>query len=214
MAAPHLSTKRIQIDKANATMMAIIATAAFVVVFSLMATRALFSLSRYQQKVISEKQVAVKTLKANVTASQSLETAFKTFDGSPSLLGTQDSNAKLVLDALPSKYDFPALATSLEKILIDGGYQIDSITGTDDEEKQTAAASSAPAVVEMPFSLGVTANYPSVQKLIGDMSRSIRPFNIRTLSLTGNDGALKVVVEAKTYFQPAIDLTPQTKVVK
>jgi Tfp pilus assembly protein PilO len=212
MAKPA-SPKRTQIDKANARMVGIIAAASFITVFSLVAMKSLWSQASYQQRVIDKKEAAVDTLKKNVEATQTLVDAFKQFNDEPSVLGNGDKNAKIVLDALPSKYDFPALASSLEKILTAGGYRIESITGTDDEVNQeTATDSSQP--VDMPFSFLVTSNYQAAQKLVLDMERSIRPFNFQKMELTGNDAEIKMTLEAKTFFLPEKSLEIKTEVVK
>ena len=56
---PKLSGgKRLLIDKANATMLLTIGITSFIVVFSLIASRALLSQSGYQARVLSEKQKA------------------------------------------------------------------------------------------------------------------------------------------------------------
>ena len=145
MATENRSVKHVQIDKANSRMVAIVAMAAFVVVFSLVASRALLGQRSYQARVIAGKQKAVKQLKDNITSVDSLVKSYSVFvssstnvlGGNSTGTGAQDGdNAKLVLDALPSQYDFPALATSLEKILTSKNYKINSITGTDDEIKQ------------------------------------------------------------------------------
>ena len=125
MANTRQSAKHLQINKANSNMVIIIAVAAFVVVFSLVASRALLEKSSYQRRVIAAKQKASNQLKANVEASKSLQASYKTFvsnpnniiGGNPSGSGDNDGdNAKITLDALPSQYDFPALTSSLEKI--------------------------------------------------------------------------------------------------
>src|SRR5689334_22008086 len=131
MATP-LSTKRIQVSKATATIVGTIAAAAFIAVFSLIASQALLSQRAYQSRVIAGKEKAKKQLEDNIKAVNVLSTQYKAFigtsqniiGGNPSGSGERDGdNARIVLDALPSKYDFPALAASLEKILGGGGYK-------------------------------------------------------------------------------------------
>jgi len=215
MAKLPLTTKRLLIDQAQARMMVAIGVASFVVIFSLIAMKGLYGQMSYQNRVISGKEKAVKQLHQNVTASATLVDSFKTFDASPSMLGNTDSNAKIVLDALPSKYDFPALTASLEKILTSGGYKIESIAGVDDEANQTSDDSATtPAPVEMPFQISASATYQASQKLVSDFERSIRPFNIQSIELTGNESAIRIDIEAKTYFQPERNLSIPTKVVK
>ena len=219
------STKRLQIDKANATMVVATAVSVFVVIFSLFASRALWSQSAYQSRVISKKEKARDQLKKNIDVTSSkLVTAYKSFVGStqnvlggnPGGQGDNDGdNAKIILDALPSKYDFPALATSLEKLLAQNGLKTTSITGTDDElNQQKQSDNPDPQAVTIPFEIAVTGSYANVQTLTSVFERSIRPFQISTLSFSGTDSDLNMAVKAQTYYQPEKSLTIRTEVVK
>ena len=221
-----ISTKRLQIDKANATMVGIVATAAFISVFSLVACKALLSQRSYQSRVIAEKTKALNQLKENNTEAEKLVDSYQQFvsepiniiKGNSSGSGDRDGDsAKIVLDALPSKYDFPALATSIEKLLtspeLPRPVAIETITGVDDEINQSQQAGGT-VPVEIPFEIGVTGEVASIQTLIGVLQRSIRPVSIRSLTLSGGDASLQLQVIAKTYYQPQRNLDITTKVVK
>ena len=218
------SVKRLQINNANTVMSIAIAISSFVVVFSLIACKALLSQRGYQAKVIAKKEKARDQLKENLVATDPLISAYKGFVGTTSNalggdpLGDGDrdgDNAKITLDALPSKYDFPALTSSLEKLLTQNNLKIDSIAGTDDEIAQASKQSSnSPAPIDMPFVITASRNYVSVQKLISVFEKSIRPFNIDSLKFSGSDKSLQVVITGKTYYQPEKDLTIKTEVIK
>lgn len=223
MAAIKLSSKRVQISKANATMVGIMAAASFVVVFSLVASKALLSQQAYQSRVIKQKEKARDQLKANITAAESLVTAYKDFTGAPdNVLGGNPSgtgdrdgdNGKIILDALPSKYDFPAVATSLEKIITDRGYTVKTMTGTDQEVDQENKAESEPQPVDMPFTVTVEGSYASMKDLISAFDHSIRPIHIQTMNISGTASKLETEIHAKTYYQPAKNLNIKTEVVK
>jgi hypothetical protein len=200
------------------------AAAAFVVTFSIIASRALLNKHSYQNKVIGAKQKAVTQLQSNIKATDSLATSYKVFvgtasnvlGGNPKGTGDKDGdNGKIILDALPSQYDFPALASSLEKIIYDNNYKITSISGTDDElTQQGNQASPVPKPVPMPFQLSVTTNLAGSKNLLGIMERSIRPINVKTLTLSGSNSQLDVAITAETYYQPGKSLSIDTKVVK
>lgn len=222
MAKNFLSSKRLQIDKANSTVVIFVAVAAFVTAFSLVACKALISQSNYQSRVIKQKKIALNQLKANNQAAEKLVNSYKVFVGSPANIisgnsqGTGDrdgDNAKIVLDALPSKYDFPALATSLEKILSDKNYKIDAITGTDDELNQSSK-SDAKLPIDMPFEIAISGNFASIESLVDVLQRSIRPIYISKIGLSGSDNQLTIRINAKTYYQPEKTISITTKVVK
>ncbi len=223
MAKVKISAKQLQIDKANTQMVLAVAIASFVVIFSLVASKALLSQHSYQKRVIKEKNKAVKQLQENTEAVKSLVTSYQNFvstpenvlGGNPAGKGDKDGdNAKIILDALPSKYDFPALATSLEKILTDQNYEIRSIVGTDDEINQQDTSSPTPAPVEMPFQITVSSNYGSLKKLIQTLQDSIRPFQIQTIEFGGQDANLTIIINAKTFYQPSKNLNITTKEVR
>lgn len=108
-----------------------------------------------------------------------------------------------MLDALPSKYDFPALTASLEKILTDKNFKIGGISGTDDEIAQSDIPETGdPKPIDIPFQVSVEGSYASIKDLVGVFQQSIRPFNIRKISLTGSNASMKVSFDLKTYYQP------------
>jgi len=181
--------------------------------FSLVATKTLLSQSSYQSRVIAQKREALKTLRADITAAGQLDSSYNAFvstsqnalGGDPNGNGPQDGdNTKIVLDALPSSYDFPALVTSLEAMLNSQSVTTNSISGSDDEVAQSANQSSAtPQPVAIPFQVTVTGNYAGIQGLISQFEHSIRPIQLQTLDLTGSQDTLSLSITAQTYYQPA-----------
>jgi len=219
------STKRALIDKANTRTVIYVSVAAAILVFSVVATKTLISQAGYQNRVISAKRAAVNQLKSDITATAQLKSAYTAFTntpqnaigGDPNGTGAQDgNNAKIVLDALPSSYDFPGLATSLEDLLTaQNGVTIQSISGTDDELAQgTDQSSSDPQPSPIPFSVSVSGNYSSMQGVINTFENSIRPIQVQTLELSGSEPNLTMTVSAQTYYQPAKSLNFTQKVVR
>lgn len=200
------------------------AIAAFALTFTIIAGRALLNKRSYQAKVINGKEKAVDQLEANIKATNTLANSYKAFvstssnvlGGNPAGTGDRDGdNAKIVLDALPSQYDFPALASSLEKIALDNGYKINSITGTDDEILQKENKESInPEPLAIPFQIAVTTNLVGAKNLLNILERSIRPIKIQTVNASGNNGELDLVITAETYYQPQKSLNIETKVVQ
>lgn len=198
--------------------------AAFVLVFTLVAGKSLANQMSYQNRVIDAKKTALQHLEDDLEARDSLQQSYNSFIAeNPNVLGgdakgkegKNGDNAKIILDALPSRYDFPALTTSLEKLINAQGLQIMSISGTDEEATQAANATSPnPEPVAMPFQFQVSGSYESVQALTDEMLRSIRPFQIQTLELSGDQGNMIARIAAQTYYQPEKNLNITKKVVK
>jgi Tfp pilus assembly protein PilO len=219
----HTSVKRLQIDKSQSMMVIAAAIAAFVLSFAVVGGKTLIGQIAYQNKVISAKKTAVNQLRTNVQSTTNLKNAYTAFvtttqnvlGGNPQGSGPQDGdNAKIVLDALPSKYDFPALTTSLEKMIVSQSMQIESITGSDDEVAQTDQSSPDPQPVAIPFSMSATGNYSGVQNIVNTLGASIRPFQVQKLELSGGQDKMNIKIDAQTFYQPAKNFDMKTKVVK
>lgn len=211
----QFSNKRIQISRANAQMVAIVAVAAFITTFSLIASHALIGKRAYQNRVIEEKEKAVSQLEENLRAIERLVVSYEEFmnrpqniiGGNPAGTGSRDGdNAKIILDALPSKYDFPAVTSSIEKLVQKERLRLESITGMDDEVAQRSTVSPHPEPIEIPFEFTVVGNYSSMQNLLRDLELSIRPFQVVRLVLKGSDTETTMTLTAKTYYLPAKSL--------
>lgn len=211
MAKIKTSMKRVQIDKANSSMVIIVAISAAVIVFSLVASRALLAKRSYQAEIIGAKETAVNQLEANIQAVNALTTSYEAFvstssnviGGNPNGTGDRDGdNAKIILGALPSQYDFPGLTSSLEKVLRENGYSISGIGGVDDEIAQQGQEFDTPQPVPMPFRVSVTTDINGAKNLLTLFQRSIRPINVQKIDVTGSNSALEMSVDAETYYQP------------
>ncbi len=223
MALPP-STKRLEIDKAQATILLAVSLAVFVVIFSLVAGKALMEQRSYQAKVIGKKKIALKQTNKNLEEVQKLDSSYQAFagettnvlGGNPKGNGPRDGeNPRIILDALPSKYDFPALATSLEKLLKDNQFSLETITGVDDEVAQASNQSSvSPSPVEMPFSVTVNTSGSATKSLMQLFERSIRPMQVQKIVINGGGSSLKVTVDAKTFYQPEKKFDVKTETVK
>lgn len=219
-----MSVKHVQIDKSQSTMLAVVALTVVVVVFGLFATKAMVSKGLYQRRALSARREVVGKLKDNYQAAQTLFNQYSVFakanpniiDGTIDGQSSQDGdNAKIVLDALPDTYDAPALASSVEKLLLGRTLSIESLEITDDPATYSAQPEAQPQPKTIPFSFTGSATFQTDALLLQDFEKSIRPFDVNTLELDGTDSDLKISVTMTTYYQPATSLDLQaTKVVQ
>jgi len=227
-------TKRLAISKANTQMVIVLGVASFITVFCIVASFSIWTTTRYQVKVIAASQKAKDRLSEDITAYNNLVSAYQKFDspttnvlGGSAKTGSTGSsngnsfnnsgdNAKIVLDALPSAYDFPALATSVETILSNGGFDIGNITGTDNQTtEQSNNSSPNPQPVAMPFEFNVVnTNYTAIGQLLNTLNSSIRPMQINTINMEGSGSQMSLTINAQTYYQPAKTLSITNKVVR
>lgn len=225
MAAFENSKKRIEISKANAQMLVVVGVASFITVFCLVATYSIWKLTKYQSSVISASKISKQALSSDISAFGNLVVSFNKFDGQAQnvLGGTSNgtdpnsgSNAKIVLDALPSSYDYPALATSIEKLLDAGKYNVAGISGEDDQLNQESNNTSQdPQPVNMPFNFNITStSYQAAEQLIGVLQKSVRPLQIDTITMTGSGNDMTLDVSGHSFYQPGKTLNITTKVVQ
>lgn len=217
--------KQLQINKANSTIFAAVAIASVVTVFSLISTKTLLSQAGHHKRVLDAQHKTIQQLESNIKTANSLKTQFEVFNsGAINLIGGTNNNAatgpkdgdnaRIVLNALPSQYDFPALLSSVEKIVGGNGLTSRSIGGSDESATISSEPSGNPQPVVMSFTVSGANNYAGVQNLIKDFERSIRPFDITKLTLSGPNSNMAISLTINTYFQPAKQLTVSNKEVK
>lgn len=218
-----VSVKHVQLNKNQSTMLAVVALAVVLVIFGLFATKSMISEGLYQRRVLDAKRAVASQLQSNYTAAKKLVSQYGVFASQdPNILGgsatgngpTDGDNARIVLDALPSTYDAPALATSVEKIMSDLNVTIDSISVTDDPSVNPDTPQANPQAKPITFNFEATTSFDVAGKLLQDFERSIRPFDLNTLEITGTDSSMRLNVGMTTYYQPAksLNLTPTKEV--
>ncbi len=225
---PQLKSKSLKMDKTQSTILGVVVGATVVTVFCLTSAKVLFNQAMYQQRVINARNASVKQLNDDISAAGTLATqyngVFLGSDGeniiggnstpSDSAVPPDGDNGKIVLDALPTTYDFPALLTSLSKLLATDGVGTQSIGGTD----QATTIDSSPTYSPKPQPINLTVSgastYDQSKKLLTDLERSIRPFDVTHLTLTGNESNLVMSMDLTTYYQPAKTLSIPSKEIK
>jgi hypothetical protein len=216
-----VSVKHAKLDKDQSTMLVVVTLSVVLTVFFLFATKAMISKGIYQRRALHATRSVGAQLKSNYSSAQTLYKVFVSQNPNAlggSVTGTSNldgDNSRIVLDSLPSTYDAPALASSLEKILLGRSVSISSISVTDDPTTNSDSAQAKPQTKPFAFSFEGMTNYGNGLALMQDFERSIRPFDVNTLEISGTDSALRIKSGITTYFQPAksLDLTA-TKEIK
>lgn len=186
-------------------------------VFCLYGTKTLVSRALYEQRVVSANHKALKQLEKNLETASVLQTQYNTlFENSNPiniLGGKNDSssqatppdvdNARIALDALPTTYDYPALLASVTKIMTNNGIVSPNISGTDQTTSTSSIPSATPSAVAIKITISGAGTYSSVQNVFKDLERSVRPFDVSSLELSGSETNLSFTAIVTTYFQPA-----------
>lgn len=220
------STKRLQIDKAQSTILLVVCVSTAVTIFSLISTKSLLSQAAYHRREVAAKKTALKQINDNVSAATNLVTQYQAFNNTnPNAIGGKNSqdpgvkppdgtNSRVVLDALPSKYDFPALVSSVSNILATNNIVSPSVSGTDQSSTVSGAPTVVPQAISIPMTISGTASYASLQSLIRDLERSIRPFDVTNLQIRGSADNISFTLDSTTYFQPPKTLVVTNKEIK
>jgi len=221
-----ITMKRVQIDKAKSNMLFVVTVSTIVAMFCLASAKSLINQATYQRKVLHERRVAISQLEKNLTTAGNLASQYKIFNSpSTNLIGGKSTadpnaqppdgdNARIVLNALPSIYDFPALISSVTKILNGQNIAIPSIGGADASASIDNAPTTNPQPQTIALTIGGSSNINGVQRLIADFERSIRPFDIQNLSLAGSASTMTISLTMNTYYQPAKSISVGSKVVR
>lgn len=224
------SIKHAIIERNNSFIVGMVAAAVFVVIFCGFALNALVKQSLYQQRVIAQKQDALNILIDNKEQAEKLNNSYVTFatqqvnvlSGNASGDGALDGdNPKIVLDALPSEYDYPGLSSSIEKVLVDGGYSIESIGGREDSSLASTSSSGQgissqedAQPIAIPYPVVLSAAPQGAEELLDTLQRSIRPIKIQSLEIAAEGNDLNISIDMVTYFQPETGLQVIEEVVE
>lgn len=187
------------------------------IAFCLWGTKTMISRAIYVQKVVSANNKALNQINQDIKNASNLSSQYSgLFENSNPinfLGGTSDTssqavppnidNARLALDALPTTYDYPALLAQVTKILTNKAISSPNISGTDQSALTSSIPTANPAPVAIKLSISGVGNYSTVQSVLRDLERSIRPFDVTNLQLSGTENNLTFTANVTTYFQPA-----------
>ncbi len=206
------SVKKNQIEKFTKTIVIFASIGLFIVIFGISSINSLISRYNYQQKTINLQKQALNNLIEDTASVNSLTKSYQKFiSPKVNIIGGKSTqpnshnggnNAKIVLDALPSSYDFTQFITTLQNLLTSQGVLINSISGTDASSSSSYNTGSGVNVI--PFQFSVSAPYPIIQRLITTLKESTTPIDIITANITGSQNDLTLNVTGQTYYQPAI----------
>lgn len=226
MKAPDIS-KRLKTNKSGTNLIVVVAIATVVTVFCLVSAKTLLSQASHQKRVLDARNAALKQLESNINDANTLSQQYQVFQsGNPTnIIGGKNStdtnlqppdgdNARIVLDALPATYDYPALVSSVAKILNNNRFNNQSIEGTDESASIKNVSSAKPETKTITLEVQGTANYKAIQSLLRDLERSIRPFDVMKVDIKGAESNMTVVLNINTYFQPSLTLDLVYKEVK
>jgi hypothetical protein len=214
--------KRQQIEKAARSMFIWVAVASIAVSVCVVTAQFLFQKWAYNNRVLDTKSRAAETLKSNISNAKQLRDSVGALVSNSALASVKtsadDPNTKSILDALPSRFDATAWATSLQQtVLSRSGVTVESIHvpgDQDDPSGDVKASASATTPQEMKFDIAVSGSYDKIRNMLLDLERTIRPVKVTSVTLRGDDAAMSATVSGITYYQSSKSATIKQEVVK
>ena len=214
------SLKQIQINKDLKIIMLWAGSATFIVLFCLISIYSMSKVFNYQNQVLLDNNKALSILKNDQSAENNLVKSYQNFNNSPTnIIGgvsssdTQNNgnNTKIILDALPSALDYPALLSSVQSLLGSEGVTINSITGAGNQSSSSTTNSNSSKPQSLTFSFSVSGPYSNIQNVISTFERSIRPMQFQSIDLSGNQSSMNLTATVQTYYQPMVGFNVSTE---
>lgn len=218
--------KRTMIEKANRTMFVWVACASVIVGVSLVAIIFLVQMVMFNEKVLTEKNRTVATLKQNNKNIPDLEAAVRVLDTDQALIDSKansdDQAIQVILDALPSDANSLAFGSSLQtKILNIPGLtidkmQIDPVQGVElfDVSSQSTSSSVAAGQGEITFRISVVGSEAVLKQALLNIEKSIRTVDITKLKIESQSNSMVMTIEGRGYYEPARTVELKDKVIK
>jgi hypothetical protein len=211
---------KIKIDKAKANAITSLAIASFLLVFGLFTSKTLLGFYVYQGRVLSTQKTSISNIAQDQQVANSVENSYTKFINQQfNIIGgasvgngsASGNNAKIILDALPQTYDFPALMSSIQALFTIPGITVESLTGTDNSLSLVQSSQPLP----IPLSFSVQGSYTNIQNFLSVIKRSVSPIDILTIQLSGTDTNLTASITAQIYYyNPPSGIFTNTKVVQ
>ncbi len=230
--------KRQQIENAGRSMFIWVAIASVAVSICIVTAQFLFQKWTYNNRVLDAKYKAAEQLKKNITNAKQLQDAVNALVSNDDLASvktnTDDPNTQSVLDALPSRFDSTALATSFQQVILKhSGVTVEGISVPSDQDPSASAnagaTGGAPTTAnptstktpgtattpqEMRFTLTVSGSYDKIRNMFLDLERTIRPMKLTAVDLSGDDANMTATIGGVTYYQPSKSANIKQEVVK
>lgn len=205
--------KRQQIASANKMIFVWVIIASVVVSLCGVTMQFLVRQAIFNQKIINEKLKTQSTLSKNIENVAKLKQNIDALQADTNLAqvkaNPEDTNLKVVLDALPTTDDRTALGASLQQVILPkSGVNTSDLTTVSANDSQAADPSltspaSTPEVPTSNFTFAATGDYVRIKSMLSDLERTIRPINVQKLSLQSVDGQVKATVDGVSYYLPS-----------
>jgi hypothetical protein len=227
--------KRQQIAKANRTMFLWVTAVSVIVGFA--AVISLFLIQRiwFGERVLTEKNKTISTLKKNIDAIPDLRANVRLLDTDQGLkdvrLNDDDRPIQSVLDALPADANSTAFGSSLQSKLLSGingltidTSKVDPVVGVETQQDtssdvvnadNSSLTTSGDNAITFSLTVSTAASNPdALRQVLLRLERSIRAVDVRSLAITTQSSRLVLTASGRVYYEPAKTVELKDKVVR
>lgn len=220
--------KRTQIMKANRTMFLWVAAVSVVFGVALVGIIFIVQMLLFNERVLEEKSKTIATLKVNNENIIELESQIRVLDTNQSLISlkarSDDQAIQVILDALPSEANSPALGSSLqEKLLANipglelNSIKIDPVVGVEylqDTDSMISADPITDTQNNITFNFSVTGDEIALKKALQNLENSIRTINVVSVMIESQEDKRVMTVNGQAFYEPVRIVELTDKVVK
>lgn len=209
--------KRQQIRTANKTVFAWIITASIVLGICVVVSQFFVRELVFRAKILGALGETNSTIEKNIKSYDGLKAEVVKLVANSNLGGLRKGDnstaLQVIIDALPTEENRASLASSMQsEVLGPSGVTINSFSVIDTSTASATATSTS--IPSFSFTFTITGNYAQITQAVRNLERSIRPLNIQSIDLQGNDQQLRADITAVTYYQPVKDISLKTGSVK
>jgi Tfp pilus assembly protein PilO len=121
------------------------------------------------------------------------------------------SDADLILRAVPTTQNYESLLAMLEKMGLESGVKVSSIsqtgsTATGTDATSGATASSSTEATPFTFTVNVEGSYAAIIEFLKKTESSARVINFNSMSLNGKSSSINANLTMTTFFKPNADI--------
>lgn len=209
--------KRNQIQKANRTMFIWVTVISAFFGTALVVMSFLIQILMFNEKILKIKSDTISTLDQNIKNISELEAQVRLIDTNEALAKLkakpEDQAVQVILDALPSEANSPALGSSLQNKLLAGipglspdlPISVEPVSGVEnligDGNVVSAVETEKVGSNTISFSFTATGNNDALRAVLQNLEKSIRTINALSIKIESQGNNQQMVVQGEAYYE-------------
>lgn len=204
MPTPSKDTTKSRLSH-NQFLIVMVMLAVVVWVVALIVSRAIIKTISFNNRLINKKQEVEQTLDTNLATVESLKAGYQELE-------TLGPRPQVIVQALPTTLDIPAIVSKLEALINASGLSFTTFSlESSSEGTGDPAGVSEPTTVastgqnqEYIYTVGTQGAYQSVLKMIKNFEREISPTRLIELEIQGTQKTATATLRVKGFYQSAL----------